>query len=89
LVFKSIRIDNGKIKKMELYEPFKGLYEGVRIKCKLQEIQGLAITGASVSTLLPTDGRWEHSHRTILSFLHTIYDEIFVSNEAYLRWVTN
>ena len=55
LVFKSIRIDNGKIKKIELYEPFKGLYEGVKIKCQLQEIQGVPAIEGSVSTLLPTD----------------------------------
>ncbi|MFH1507074.1 MAG: recombinase family protein [Candidatus Omnitrophota bacterium] len=53
LVFKSIKIDNGRIKKMELYEPFKGLYEGVKIKCQLQEIQGVPAIEGSVSTLLP------------------------------------
>ena len=55
IIFKSIRIDNGRIKGFELYEPFKSLYEGVRLEWQMQEIQAVAAKRASVSTLLPTD----------------------------------
>jgi hypothetical protein len=50
LVFKSVRVENGKIKSFELFEPFRSLYEGVNIQCQLMEIQRIMIIPESVST---------------------------------------
>jgi site-specific DNA recombinase len=57
MLFKSIKIDNGRIKSFELFEPYKSLYEGARIKWEVQENQILTTERASVSTLLPTDAK--------------------------------
>lgn len=57
ILFKSIKIDNGRISDFELYEPYKRLYEGVPAKWELQENQIVTTERASVSTLLPTDAR--------------------------------
>ncbi|MDP8215992.1 MAG: recombinase family protein [Candidatus Kaelpia imicola] len=50
LVFKSITVENRRIKKFELYQPFKGLYKGEDIKCQLTENKRVAIIPESVST---------------------------------------
>ena len=50
LVFKSIKVKNGRIKSFELYEPFKSLYEGVKIKCKIKENQRVIPLPQSVIT---------------------------------------
>ena len=55
MLFRSIKIDNGGIKSFELFEPYKSLYEGARIKWEVQENQILTTERASVSTLLPSD----------------------------------
>jgi len=55
ILFKSIKIDNGRISDFELYEPYKSLYKGVPAKWELQENQILMTERANVSTLLPTD----------------------------------
>jgi hypothetical protein len=81
LMFKRVSVFHKNVHEVVLYEPFQSMLDEIN--------QGVTTCKASVLQLSLSDGRWEHSHRTILSFLHTIYDEIFVSNEAYLRWVTN
>jgi len=50
LVFKNIFIRNGRIKKFELYPPFKNLYEGALIKWQMTENQGVVENRACVST---------------------------------------
>jgi len=57
LIFRAITVLDGEVKKIELYEPFKSLYEGVRIKCQLKENQRLATIPESVSTLELSDAR--------------------------------
>ncbi|MBU0477020.1 hypothetical protein KKC91_00410 [bacterium] len=57
LVFKSIRIKNGRIKDFELYNPFKSLYEGVNIKCQLKETEQVMTIPESVSTYALSDVR--------------------------------
>ena len=57
LIFKSIQIDKGKIKKLELYEPFKSLYEGAMLKWEVKRSQWVATKRDCVSTSLPTDAR--------------------------------
>ena len=60
LVFKSIIIDNGRIKSFELFEPFKSFYEGADIKWEMQEVQEnqwVATEKANVSQLLHSDVR--------------------------------
>lgn len=57
ILFRYIKIDNGRISDFELYEPYKKLYEGVPLKWEVQENQTLMTERASVSTLLPTAAR--------------------------------
>ncbi len=57
LVFKSISVENGKIKNFGLYEPFKSLYEGVQIQCKNEINQAVLTIPESVSTCVPSDAR--------------------------------
>jgi hypothetical protein len=64
LVFRSISIENGKIKGFELFEPFKSFYEGgAEIKWEMQEMQEVQenqwVTKeeASVSQLLHSDAK--------------------------------
>jgi len=55
LIFKAIRIDKGRVKDFELYEPFKSLYEGVKIECQLKENQEVTTIPESVSTYVLSD----------------------------------
>ncbi|TRZ50035.1 hypothetical protein D4Q80_00995, partial [bacterium] len=73
MLFRSIKIDNGGIKSFELFEPYKSLYEGARIKWEVQENQILTTERASVSTLLPSDDEWVESYRTTLLFLKGLF----------------
>ncbi|MFH1665642.1 MAG: recombinase zinc beta ribbon domain-containing protein, partial [Candidatus Omnitrophota bacterium] len=50
LIFKQIVIDKGRLRSFDLYEPFKSLYEGVKIQCQLEETERVATIGESVST---------------------------------------
>lgn len=54
ILFRYIKIDNGRIKDFDLYEPYKSLYKGVPLKWEVQENQILTTGKANVSTLLPT-----------------------------------
>lgn len=57
LVFKSISIDNGRIKNFELYEPFKSLYFGEGIKDEQFSELFAVEEDTCVSTLSHTDAR--------------------------------
>jgi site-specific DNA recombinase len=57
ILFRYIKVDNGRIKDFELYEPYKSLYKGVPLKWEVQENQILMKERANVSTLLHTDAR--------------------------------
>jgi hypothetical protein len=83
ILFKSIKIDNGRISDFELYEPYKSLYEGVPTKWELQENQILMTEKANVSTLLPSADRWFRSHRTILPFLQEVYQDKLAELTSY------
>jgi site-specific DNA recombinase len=74
IIFKSIIVEKGRIKSFELYEPFKGLYEGVKIKCQLQETQRVVTIPESVSTSLPTVDRRLRWLEMALDLLRRISD---------------
>jgi hypothetical protein len=57
LVFKAIKVHNGKIIDFELFEPFESLYKGMRIKCQLKENQIVTTIPGSVLRSLHSDVR--------------------------------
>ena len=57
LVFRSITVKDGRIKKFELYQPFKGLYKGEDIKCQLTENKRVMAIPESVSTCGLSDAK--------------------------------
>ncbi|MBN1522556.1 MAG: hypothetical protein JW928_08485, partial [Candidatus Aureabacteria bacterium] len=57
LVFKSIKIEDGKVKNFELFEPFKSLYKGVKINCQIPKTQKVIAMPDCVSTYALTDAR--------------------------------
>jgi len=57
LVFKNIKVLDGRLKSFELYEPFKSLYEGEQIKCQTQENKTLLTIPESVCTYVLSDVR--------------------------------
>jgi len=73
LVFKTLIVEGGRLKKFELYQPFKGLYEGAKIKCQNQENQALTTIPASVCTYVLTADRWMHWGITFTRYLSEIY----------------
>jgi len=89
LLFKNIKIARKDIFSYSFFAPFNSFFFEAKNSLNPKQNQGVRKNLCLKSILKLSDDRWEHSHRTILSFLHTIYDEIFVSNEAYLRWVSN
>jgi len=72
ILFKSIKIDSGRISSFELYEPYKSLFEGAPIKWQVQENQIVVPEMASVSTLLPMAGRWVQYYTTFVPYLSRI-----------------
>jgi len=50
LVFKNIKVLDGRLKSFELYEPFKSLYEGEQIQCQPQGNKTLMTIPESVCT---------------------------------------
>ena len=65
LVFKFIRLKNGRVKDFELYEPFKSLYEGVKIRCQLKETKRVMTIPESVYTSALSDAHWPVYRRTM------------------------
>ena len=57
LVFKNIKVLDGRLKSFELYEPFKSLYEGEQIKCQTLETQKVMTIPESVCTYVLSAGR--------------------------------
>ena len=55
LVFKNIKVLDGRLKSFELYEPFKSLYEGEQIKCQTLETQKVMTIPESVCTYVLSD----------------------------------
>jgi len=73
LVFKTIIVKDGKLKKFELYQPFKGLYEGATIKCQTKENKELTTIPESVCTYLLTADRWSQYCMTLVEHLMLCY----------------
>ena len=66
LIFKFIKVENGKIKEFQLFEPFKTLYEGGGLRW--------TETKENVSTLLLSDERWYKWREMILRILKAVND---------------
>ncbi len=49
LVFKSIKVEDSRIRDFEPYEPFESLYEGAKVKCQLKETQKVVTISENVS----------------------------------------
>ena len=60
LIFKFIKVENGKIKEYQFFEPFKTLYEGGKLKW--------TETKENVSTLLHTADLLFRLYNTLYSF---------------------
>ena len=54
IVFKTIAVEEAKVKKYELFEPFQSLHDGVKIKCQLMKNQQVTEKLPNVSTYAPS-----------------------------------
>lgn len=74
LVFKNIKVLDGRLKSFELYEPFKSLYEGEQIQCQTQENKTLMTIPESVCTYVLSAGRMAKFRTMILKVLKMVSD---------------
>ena len=65
VMFKYIKVEDGKLTDFELYQPFKSLYKGAPISCQMKENQQVTEKDRCVVSLLPTAGRWMRYRRTM------------------------
>jgi len=73
ITFKYIKIEDGKLRDFELYQPFKSLYEGREIIWETKENQQLTKKAPSVVTLKRTVDRWSQYCVTLVEHLMLCY----------------